>query len=157
MSPKKFSNPFHGVADLITEMTRISDTMSSPEVGHAGEAERGYADAWSPPTDILAQGNDLIIRCDISGVREGDFSVSLSEHALTIIGERRRDDDDVVYYSSERFTGAFRREIGLPEGVRDSDIEANYDEGLLEVKVHGGAHTTPPSTIKVGRRRPRRT
>ncbi|GAA1090204.1 Hsp20/alpha crystallin family protein [Nocardiopsis exhalans] len=153
MTPKRFSNPFHGVVDMITEMNRISDTMSSIETSQAGERERGFADAWSPPTDILARGRDLVIRCEVPGVYEEDVSVSLNHGILTISGERRRDEDDVVYYSSERFMGTFRREISLPDGVGEKDVEASYGEGLLEVVVHGAANQRVPKRINISRRK----
>ncbi|MFD6951526.1 heat-shock protein Hsp20 [Nocardiopsis sp. TSRI0078] len=152
MAPKRFHNPFHGVVDMITEMNRISDSMSSMETGQAGERERGHADAWSPPTDILARGNDLVIRCEVPGVQEQDVSVSLNNGILTISGERQRDSDDVVYYSSERFMGTFRREISLPEAVDENDIEASYGEGLLEVVVHGAANSRGPRRITIRKR-----
>ncbi len=154
MAPRKrFNNPFHGVMDMITEMNRISDTMSSIETGHAGDRERGFTDAWSPPTDILAYGEDLIVRCEVPGVYEEDVSVSFNNGVLTISGERRRDERGVEYYSSERFMGTFRRDIGLPEGVKDSDIQASYGEGLLEVVVHGAASTRAPRHITLQRRK----
>ncbi|GHC75180.1 heat-shock protein [Nocardiopsis terrae] len=155
MTPKRFSNPFHGVVDMITEMNRISDTMSSIEGGQAGERERGFADAWSPPTDILAKGNDLVIRCEVPGVYEEDVAISLNHGILTISGERQRDGEDVVYYSSERFMGTFRREISLPDGVEEEDITASYGEGLLEVVVRGAANQRGPKRITVTRRKRR--
>ncbi|WP_306366424.1 Hsp20/alpha crystallin family protein [Nocardiopsis sp. CC223A] len=154
MAPKKFTNPFHGVVDMITEMNRVSDAMATVETGQAGHRERGYADAWSPPTDILARGEDLVIRCEVAGVFEEDVSVSLSHGVLTIHGERRRDEEGtVVYYSSERFMGTFRREIALPDGVSEKDIEASYGEGLLEVVVRGAANAAAPRAISVRRRK----
>lgn len=152
MAPRKFNNPFHGVVDMITEMNRISDSMSSLESGQAGDRERGYADAWSPPTDILARGDDLVIRCELAGVREQDVAVSFNDNILNISGERHRDEDDVVYYTSERFMGTFRRGVSLPEGVSEEDIEASYDEGLLEITVHGGANIRGPKGIAVRKR-----
>ena len=154
MAPKKkFNNPFAGVVDMITEMNRISDTMSSIETSHAGDRERGFTDAWSPPTDILAIGEDLVVRCEVPGVYEEDVSVSFNNGVLTISGERLRDDGDVEYYSSERFMGTFRRDISLPEGVKDSDVEAGYGEGLLEVIVRGAASTRTPRRIAIQRRK----
>ena len=153
MAPKRFRNPFNGVVDMITEMNRISDTMSTIESNQAGERERGLSDAWSPPTDILASGRDLIVRCEVPGVYEEDIDISFNHNVLTISGERRRDDGDVEYYSSERFMGTFRRDISLPEGVKDSDIQASYGEGLLEVIVHGAAGSRAPRRITLQRRK----
>lgn len=154
MAPRKrFHNPFQGVVDMVSEMNRISDTISSIETSHAGDRERGFTDAWSPPTDILAIGKDLIVRCEIAGVYEEDVAVNFTNGVLTISGERRRDEEDVEYYSSERFMGTFRRDINLPDGVKDSDIEAGYGEGLLEILVRGAANTRAPGRIAIRRRK----
>ncbi len=150
---KKRGNPFRGVLDMMSEMNRISDAMASLETGTA--QPRGYSDAWSPPTDIFARGSDLFIRSEIPGVQPEDVEVSFSNGYLTIAGERRRDDADVVYYASERFLGTFRREITLPEGVEEEDISANFDDGLLEVKVAGAANSAGPSQIEVRSRKRR--
>lgn len=155
MTPKKSprarsGNPFRGVLDMITEMNRISDTMASIESGGHGQA-RGYADAWSPATDIFARENDLVIRCEIPGVYEDDVELTFSHGLLTIAGERRRDDDEVVYYSSERYMGRFRREITLPESVDAEDIDAVFSDGLLEVTVKNAAESASPKQIAVKR------
>jgi len=155
VAPRRFNNPFHGVVDMISEMNRISDSMSSLESGQAGDRERGYSDAWSPPTDILARGTDLVLRCEIAGVRQEDVSVSFNDGILSVSGERHRDESDVVYYTSERFMGTFRRRISLPEGIGEEDIEASFDEGLLEITVRGGANARGPKRIAVRRRAPK--
>ncbi|MBQ1083795.1 MULTISPECIES: Hsp20/alpha crystallin family protein [unclassified Nocardiopsis] len=157
MAPKRFSNPFHGVVDMITEMNRMSDTISTIETTQVGERERTFADAWSPSTDILAKGRDLVIRAELPGVKETEVSVSLAHGVLVISGERHREEEDsTIYYTSERFMGSFRREISLPEDIDDEDVEAAFGDGLLEVVVHGGAHTGGPRQIAIKKRgRPR--
>ncbi|ASU83024.1 heat-shock protein Hsp20 [Nocardiopsis gilva YIM 90087] len=155
MAPQKKSrgNPFRGVLDMMSEMNRISDTMSNLESGTS--QPRGYSDAWSPATDIFARGSDLFIRCELPGVNLDDVEVSFSHGYLTIAGERKRDDDDVVYYASERFLGTFRREITLPEGVKEADISARFDDGLLEVKVANAADADGPRQITIQSRKRR--
>ncbi|RNL82714.1 Hsp20/alpha crystallin family protein [Halostreptopolyspora alba] len=132
---------------MMSEMNRISDSMSNLETG--APQTRGYSDAWSPTTDIFARGDDLIIRSELPGVLPEDCEVSFSHGYLTIAGERRQDDSEVIYYASERFRGAFRREITLPEGVNEEDIEANFDDGLLEVRVKDAAESNGPTQITV--------
>jgi hypothetical protein len=54
-------------------------------------------------------------------------------------GERRNereDNTDGVLVREVRY-GSFRREFALPEGVTADAIEASYDAGVLEVRVHG--------------------
>ncbi|MDA2810503.1 Hsp20/alpha crystallin family protein [Nocardiopsis sp. RSe5-2] len=148
MPPKKRTrNPFRGVMDMMSEMNRISDTMANLETGTA--TNRGFSDAWSPTTDIFARGTDLVIRSELPGVAPENVEVTFSHGYLTISGERRKEDDGVIYYAEERFRGAFRRDITLPEGVEDSDIEAKFDDGLLEITVTGAADAEGPSRIDV--------
>ncbi|GAA4916456.1 Hsp20/alpha crystallin family protein [Streptomonospora salina] len=146
---KKWNNPFRGVIDMMSEMNRISDTMSNLETSSATATPRGHSDAWSPPTDIFAKGEDLYIRCDLPGILAENLEVSFSHGTLTIAGERMRDDSEIIYYASERYLGTFRREITLPTGVDDDEIEATFDEGLLTVRVKGAADAEGPRTIQV--------
>ncbi|GAA3756552.1 HSP20 family protein [Spinactinospora alkalitolerans] len=145
---RKRGNPFHGVMDMMSEMNRISDHMSSMDSATQTQP-RGFADAWSPTTDIFARGTDLVVRSELPGVGSDDVDVTFSHGTLTISGERRRDDEGIVYYASERFWGAFRREIILPEGTGEEDVEANFDEGLLEITVRGAAEAAGPKRIRV--------
>lgn len=148
MPPKKRArNPFRGVMDMMSEMNRISDTMANLETGTA--TQRGYSDAWSPTTDIFARGNNLVIRSELPGASPENVEVTFSHGYLTIAGERNKDDEGVIYYAEERFRGAFRREITLPEGVEETDIEAKFDDGLLEITVKNGADAEGPAQINV--------
>ena len=151
MTPKKFGNPFYGVVDMITEMNRISDTMTSIENGQAGDRQRGFADAWSPPTDILARGNDLVIRCEVSGVLEEDVTVSLVHGVLTISGERKftRERKENHFQSVETQYGSFSRSFGLPENVVAGKISAKYNNGILEVNIPKDEKKTLKTSIKV--------
>ena len=48
----------------------------------------------------------------------------------------------------ERFYGAFRRSITLPEGTRRDQIQAGFDDGLVEIVVDGvGERTEAASRI----------
>lgn len=142
--------PFRGVVDTVSEINRIADRMT----GIDGESitpgkPRAHADAWSPATDILAKGSDLVIRCEIPGVDPDGVDVSLSRGTLTIAGSRSVDEEHEDYLVRERATGQFRRDVTLPEGVQEDDIEASFREGLLEVTVRDSAGAAGPAKIAV--------
>lgn len=147
MPPKKHHNPFRGVSDIVSEMHRMSDRMMGADAGTAAQ-ERGHPDAWSPATDILARGADLVIRCELPGVATSDVDVCLSSGVLTIEGYRPPETDE-HFYVRERYSGRFRREISLPEGVREDDIEAGLEEGVLEVIVRNCAEAPGPKQIRI--------
>lgn len=148
-SRRKVGNPFRGVVDIISEMNRMSERMTEPR-SSAAAPPRGHSDAWNPTTDILAVGPDLLIRCELAGVVADDLEISLSHGTLTVVGERRHGletGDD--FYVQERHYGRFRRDITLPEGVRDEHLDAELRDGVLEIVVRGASDAGGPTRIAV--------
>jgi HSP20 family protein len=121
---------FHGLFDTVAELNRMR------EFWRAGvdppTERRTHSSAWIPGVDIFAQGDDLVIRCEVD--------ISLESNALTIFGERTGapDVEDRAYYVRERHYGSFRRTINLPEGIDRSNVTALLQDGLLEITVVGG-------------------
>ena len=100
----------------------------------------------------LREGH-LVVRVSLSGVDREDVRITLSNSVLTVSGERRSEldeDDDVNFYVRERYYGAFRRSITLPAGINEDAISADFENGLLEVTVRGGATAAPePRRIQI--------
>lgn len=149
MGQKK--NPFRGFIDTISETNRMQQHWMTGE-GTQEDQRRTHATAWVPTTDIFARQGDLIIRCELAGVDEKDIDVSIAGGLLVISGERRNDteNENVGYYVRERFYGAFRRNMTLPEGVDDDQVSASYENGMLEVTIKDGANAAAPRRIKIG-------
>lgn len=137
--PDSRRNPFDGVTDFFSELARLR-SLGVRGGGEAGgeAAERTHADAWVPQTDILARGDDLIIRVELAGIDPEDVDLRFTHGVLTVCGVRRSSDeeDEVEFYVRERFYGEFRRVITLPDGTDASQIDAEFDDGLVEITVH---------------------
>jgi HSP20 family protein len=129
---------FHGLFDTVAELNRMREFwragVDAPQEG------RTHATAWIPKMDIFAQGDDLVMRCELAGVARDEVDISLESDALTIFGERTGAPDvqDTAYYMRERQYGSFRRTINLPEGTEPSSVTALLQDGLLEITVAGG-------------------
>ena len=151
---KEQRNPFHGFVDAISEWNRMREVGSGrvgPETRQE-DRQRTLATAWIPTTDIFAKGDDLVVRVSLSGVNREDVRITLSNSVLTVSGERKSelDEDDVSFYVRERYYGAFRRSFTLPAGINEDAISADFENGLLEVTVRGGATATPePRRIQI--------
>lgn len=145
---KKNNNPFRGFVDSISEANRMRQHwMTGYE---SATRERTYADAWVPTTDIYASPEgDLVIRCELAGVPRDSLEITFSDGVLSISGERRDQPENVTYYAQERQYGNFRRSMTLPEGIRDEDVNANFEDGMLEILVKGGATSQEPSQIEI--------
>lgn len=143
-------NPFHGVADALTEMHRIQDRGTGRSGSNVPEPPRGYADAFSPVTDILVSGDDLVVRCELPAVAMEDVQLVWSNNTLSITGERKPSPEPTDdFYVQEREWGQFRRDINLPDAVREQDIEANMADGVLEVIVRGCVQAGGPKRIAI--------
>jgi HSP20 family protein len=68
------------------------------------------------------------------GLDPKSIDVSVQQNVLTVAGERAAPArGDTTWYRKERFDGAFRRVINLPEDVSSDRIRARYRDGVLYV------------------------
>ena len=145
-------NPFEGVTDYFSELNRMRQVgLHGREPGHES-VQRTHASAWVPTADIYARENDLVIEIELPGVKPEDVSLNFAHGVLTVSGNRRPRVEDTTgdsYYVRERFYGAFRRAVTLPEGTDKSQIGALFDEGLVEITVRDAANRPDPDRIEL--------
>ena len=143
-------NPFEGVTDFFSELARMRSVGIRGGGEHGVEAvERTHASAWVPPTDILALGDDLVVRVELAGVDPQDIDLRFSHGVLTVSGTRRPGAGDAKsqFYIRERFYGEFRRVITLPDGTEPDQITAQFDDGLVQITVTDGV--SPVGSTKI--------
>jgi HSP20 family protein len=135
-------NPFEGVSDFFSEMARMREVgRHGYDPGHETRM-RTHATAWVPATDIFAREGDLVIRVELAGVHPQDVEITFSQGILTVAGQRFTElgaADEDSFFVRERPYGAFRRSITLPATTKESDISAEFVNGLAEITVAGGA------------------
>ena len=135
-------NPFEGVSDFFSEMARMREVgLQGYDQAHQGRV-RTHATAWVPATDIFAREGDLVVRVELAGVHPEDVEITFSQGILTVAGQRFTElgaADEDSFFVRERPYGAFRRSITLPAGVSETDITAEFVDGLAEITVACGA------------------
>jgi len=71
-----------------------------------------------------------------AGLDPKALDISIQQNLLTVAGERNLEvPDDVEHYRRERFSGAFRRVISLPEDVDPEKVDAHYVDGVLHIAI----------------------
>jgi HSP20 family protein len=145
-------NPWQDLFEIQREM----DELGRQVLGSSGLmtlARRPNGNVWTPAVDLFSRGEDLVVKAELPGVDpERDINISLQDGVLTIRGERRHEDrteKDHYYYRFESSYGSFQRSIPLPQGVREDDIRANYENGILEVVVPKGRQLAEAKKIPV--------
>jgi HSP20 family protein len=87
--------------------------------------------------DIFEEGNDVVVKADMPGVKKEDVDVSLTDDMITIRGERKKEEkvERKDYYRVERAYGSFTRSFRLPADVQADKAEAKFDQGVLEIRI----------------------
>lgn len=103
---------------------------------------RAGLDAWGrpgyrPAEDVVTGEDQTIIRLDVPGVPRESLSIETQEGVLTVKGERRAEavTDQAGIHRLERAAGSFSRSWRLADGVDSDKIEANLEDGVLEISV----------------------
>lgn len=135
--------PFREVAALQNEMSRFMNGLL--------EGNGGTTQAWVPALDVWETQDEIVYALDLPGIPEDKISVELDEGALTIGAERERTEDisNERSYRFERRFGTFSRTFGVPQGVTEGDVKAEYKNGVLEVHVRK-PQQPKPRRIQVG-------
>jgi HSP20 family protein len=92
---------------------------------------------WAPSVDVYEQGNNIVVKAELPGVKKEDIEVELDQGSLILRGQRQEEKEvrDEQYYRSERTYGSFYRRIPVPEGIKPDQINASFKDGLLEVRL----------------------
>lgn len=88
---------------------------------------------WRPPTDVFENEQEVIVRVEIAGMREDDFSISLTGDRLTVRGNRPDIQEKRAYHQMEIFFGEFNVEVNLPAPVLADQVIAEYQAGFLRL------------------------
>ena len=86
----------------------------------------------------FTEDGTLVVRVEVAGVDpDNDIEVRVEGDALHIGVERREEEkkEGRNYIRREQRYGSFQRDIPLPKGTSDADIKANYNDGILEVRL----------------------
>jgi HSP20 family protein len=89
---------------------------------------------WQPPTDVIEDGDRLLVLVEVAGMQNGEFDVTLSDRQLTITGVRSAPlRPRAAYHQLEVQQGEFRVNVILPWAADGERIEATYEDGFLMV------------------------
>lgn len=143
---------------LHREMNRLFDDMArGGQPSSGGQLNQGGT-MMAPHMDVSEIEGELRIQAELPGVSESDIEVSLNEDVLTIRAEKRqeRKEQREGVHVSERSFGTFQRALRLPFPVDQDRVQAQFENGVLNVtvpKTEKGAHPTDPGARQSAARR----
>lgn len=92
---------------------------------------------WGPAVDVIEGDKDVTVRAEIPGIDPKDLDVSITGNELVLAGEKRESSErsGKAYHLAEARYGSFRRVVLLPSGVDRENVEADYTNGVLTVRL----------------------
>ncbi|MFF7241878.1 Hsp20/alpha crystallin family protein [Streptomyces collinus] len=128
--------------DPFRELDRLAQQMMGPGT-------------WSRPSampmDAYREGDEYVVAFDLPGVSPEAIDIDVERNMLTVKAERRpaAKSDSVQMELSERPLGAFSRQIVLADTLDTERIEADYDAGVLTLRIPI-AERAKPRKIAIG-------
>ncbi|HXY02838.1 MAG TPA: Hsp20/alpha crystallin family protein [Terriglobales bacterium] len=115
-----------------------------------GREEALTTSSFAPPVDVYEDEHNVTLKIEVPGIDEKDIDVRIENNTLTVHGERKfeKEEKEENYRRVERQYGSFTRTFTLPNTVDRENVSANYDKGVLNIKLAKKAEAKPKQ-IKV--------
>ncbi|MER6218095.1 MULTISPECIES: Hsp20/alpha crystallin family protein [unclassified Streptomyces] len=116
------TDPFREMDRIVQQLVGTTGTWSKPSV---------------MPMDAYRQGDAYVMAFDLPGVSTDAIDIDVERNMLTVKAERRpaEKSDGVQMELSERPLGVFSRQIMLADTLDTEHIEADYDAGVLTLRI----------------------
>jgi HSP20 family protein len=135
-------SPFALMSQISHEMDRVFEEFLG---GGRGITQRGGSwedndfatSLWAPAIEVHEHDGEIVVRADLPGLKKEEVNVELTDQALVITGERKQEceHDEQGRFRTECRYGSFLRSIPLPQGVDVDAVNAEFENGVLEIRV----------------------
>jgi HSP20 family protein len=134
---------FSPMQDRLNRLFRESYNPERPE-------EALTTTSLAPPVDIYEDEHNITLKIEVPGIDEKDIDVRIEGNTLTVHGERKleKEEKEENFRRVERHYGSFTRSFTLPGSVDPGQVSADYDKGVLKIKLPKKAEAKPQQ-IKV--------
>ena len=133
------------------EFTTLQDRLNRLFQSSVGENQDALSTSnFNPAVDVYEDEHNVTLKIEVPGIDEKDIDVRIENNTLTVHGERKleKDEKEENYRRIERQYGSFTRTFTLPTTVDTESVSANYEKGILKVKLAKKAEAKPKQ-IKV--------
>ena len=138
--------------DPFREFSTLQDRMNRLFRDSYGEGreEALTTSTFAPAVDVYEDEHSVTLKIEVPGVDEKDIDVRVENNTLTVQGERKfeKEEKEENFRRVERQYGSFTRSFTLPNTIDPEQVSANYEKGVLKIKLAKKAEAKPKQ-IKV--------
>ena len=122
-----------------TDPFRELDRLAQQVFGGVGTLSRPVA----MPMEAYRSGDEFVVHFDLPGVDPSAIDLNVERNVLTVKAERKPVAEQGEAVVAERAHGEFSRQLFLGEALDTEHVEANYDAGVLTVRIPVAARAKP--------------
>ena len=145
-------DPFRELVTLQDRMNRLfQDNLGSPSAASLRGGEESLASgAFIPAVDVYEDDHAIVLKMEVPGLDQKDIDIRLENQVLSVHGERKfeKEEKEENFQRIERRYGSFSRSFTLPNTVDTENVKADYEHGVLKIKLSKRAEAKPKQ-IKV--------
>ncbi len=122
--------PFSEIDNLQREMNSLFDSLVPASMDR-------LSSGFVPAAEMEETADDIRLKLEIPGMDAKDIDIQVSAESIAITGERKSEsktEEKGVTRSEFRY-GSFRRVIPLPTRVQNTNISAEYKDGILNITL----------------------
>jgi HSP20 family protein len=136
--------------EFVTIQDRMNRLFRDSYGNNEGREESLNNTSFAPPVDVYEDEHNVVLKIEVPGIDEKDIDVRIENNTMTVHGERKfeQEEKEENYRRVERQYGSFTRTFTLPQTVDQENVEADYDKGVLKIKLSKKAEAKPKQ-IKV--------
>ncbi|MEB3336460.1 MAG: Hsp20/alpha crystallin family protein [Leptolyngbyaceae bacterium] len=92
---------------------------------------------WTPAIELKATDDHIVIRAQLPGIDIKDLDVQVTREAVSLAGKYQSEakSESENFFQSEFRYGRFQRVIGLPVAVDNTQVQADYKDGILKLTL----------------------
>jgi len=100
---------------------------------------------FSPRVEVYDNGDYYGLSVDLPGFDEEALDIEVDAENLVLSGERKKVErsEATGSFYTEKVYGKFKRVIRLPKNAVGGKVEAIFENGVLELKIHKSAQSMP--------------
>ncbi|PPQ71414.1 hypothetical protein CVT24_012232 [Panaeolus cyanescens] len=138
MSSVFYYEPFYDFDRFLDDAlsTRLGSSNDNT-IARRDSSESGAVRNLKPRMDLHEDTDKNIVTAsfELPGLKKEDVNIDVHNNRLTVSGESSisSDHDEKGWAVRERRYGKFSRTLTLPQGVKDDQIKAHLDNGVLTV------------------------
>jgi HSP20 family protein len=123
--------------DPFDEIRRMQNYMEHMFRTFPALESRFGTEAFSPLTDVVEEGEKVVVTTDLPGVDRENVELNLRDNVLVVSAGKGKEEEAEKegYLRKERSFMRYYREIPLPDGVTEEGASAQLKNGVLTVTL----------------------